>query len=200
MSQKQFTPVHTSLQCVDENGVQAYRVIKTEKLMEFDTNSYAKLNDCSFHNGTISVRMKSRFTKDTPDFARGFIGIAFRIAEDDSRFECFYVRPTNGRNCDDPIRRSHGCQYFCYPDNDFAYFRDHNITDYEAQVDIDMNEWIDLKAVIHEDTAQFYINDMNTPVLTVDHMFSGSSSAGSVGLFVDIGTEGYFMDLSIQTE
>lgn len=38
------------------------------------------------------------------DFARGFIGIAFRIDDEDSTFESFYVRPTNGR-IDDPVRK-----------------------------------------------------------------------------------------------
>ena len=38
--------------------------------------------------------MLSRLLKDAPDFARGFIGIAYCINEDDTKFESFYVRPT----------------------------------------------------------------------------------------------------------
>lgn len=49
--------------------------------------------------------MLSRLLPDNPDFARGFIGIAFRINEDNSQFESFYMRPMNGR-IDDPTRRS----------------------------------------------------------------------------------------------
>ena len=33
-----------------------------------------------------------------PRSARGFVGIAFRVQDDASRFECFYLRPTNGRS------------------------------------------------------------------------------------------------------
>lgn len=34
--------------------------------------------------------MLNRLLKETPDFARGFIGIAYRIHEDDTKFESFY--------------------------------------------------------------------------------------------------------------
>ena len=35
--------------------------------MEFDENTYAKLKDFSFHNGTIEVKMLSRLLPDAPD-------------------------------------------------------------------------------------------------------------------------------------
>ncbi len=169
------------------------RVVKSDKLYEYDENTYAKLVDSSFHNGVIEVKMLSRLLKDAPDFARGFIGIAYRI-ENDEKFEAFYVRPTNGRNCDDLVRRSHGCQYFAYPNYTFSYFRERNITKYENEVDIDLNEWIDLKAVIIDDKASFYINDKL--VLEVE-MIHSKALKGQVGLFVDIGTEAFYKDLKI---
>ena len=171
-------------------------VEKSEKLYEFDTNSYVKFPDFNFHNGIIEVKVLSRLLKDAPDFSRGFIGIAFRINEDDSQFESFYLRPTNGRNCKDPIRQHRGCQYFSYPNYTFEYFRDHEITDYEAMADIDLDEWILIKAKINQNKAEFYINDNKSPVLVVHDLKHGNSS-GSVGLFVDIGTQGYFKDLKV---
>ena len=141
--------------------------------------------------------MLSHLLDDAPDLARGFIGIAYRINETDSEFESFYVRPTNGRTCTDPIRKSHGCQYFSYPGYTFAYFREFGISQYEAEVDIDLNEWISLKAVIEDEKATFYINDMVTPTLVVDDMKHGKGNKGAVGLFVDIGTEAFYKDLKI---
>ena len=193
MNKEQFTAVHTNIEMVDDT----LRVVKTEKIWQFDENTYAKFNDCDFHNGIIEVKMLSRLLKDAPDLARGFIGIAYRINESDSEFESFYVRPTNGRNCDDPVRRSHGCQYFAYPGYTFAYFREFGITQYEAQVDIDLDEWIDFKAVIEDEKATFYINDMQNPTLVVEQMKHGTDARGSVGLFVDIGTEAFYKDLKI---
>ena len=192
--------VNTAIENVELDGEKVLRVVKAEKIMEFDENTYAKFNDISFHNGTIEVKMLSRLLPNAPDFARGFIGIAYRISDDDHQFESFYVRPTNGRQCDDPIRKAHGCQYFSYPKYTFAYFREHHITKYEAPVDIDLNEWIHLKAVIQDNTAQFYIHDMNQPVLIVDDMKHGCDLTGSIGFFVDIGTEAFFKDFCITTD
>ena len=197
LNKENFSAVHTAIDNVKLDGQNVLKVVKAEKNMEFDENTYAKLIDSSFHNGIIEVKMLSRLLSNAPDFARGFIGIAYRINDDDKKFESFYVRPTNGRQCSDPIRKSHGCQYFSYPKYTFAYFREHNITEYEAPVDIDLNEWIQLKAVIQNNIAEFYINDMNNPILTVNDMKHGSDLKGSVGFFVDIGTEAYFKDFKI---
>ena len=196
LNKKSFIPVHTNIENVELDGEKVLRVIKVEKIMEFDENTYAKLIDSSFHNGVIEVKMLSRLLKDTPDFARGFIGIAYRINEDDSAFESFYLRPTNGR-IDDPVRKNRGCQYFSYPKYTFAYFRDKNITDYEGPADIGLDEWISLKAVIENEQAKFYLNDNKEPVLVVDNMKHGVGKHGAIGFFVDIGTEAYFKDLKI---
>lgn len=196
MDHRYFHAVHTAICTAELDGEPVLRVVKAEKLMEFDENTYARLNGLSFHNGVIEVDMLSRLLPDAPDFARGFIGIAFRISEDDTQFESYYVRPTNGRT-DDPVRKAHGSQYFSYPQYTFAYFREHGITEYEAPVDIGLNEWIHLKAVIEEERAEFFVN--GKLALTVPSMKHGGSLRGAVGLFVDIGTEAFFKTLTVTT-
>lgn len=188
--------VNTTVESTILNGESVLRVTKKEKLMEFDENTYAKLIDSTFHNGTIEVKMLSRLLPDAPDFARGFIGIAFRINEDDTQFESFYVRPTNGR-IDDPIRKNRGVQYFSYPKYTFDYFRNLGITDFEGPADIGLDEWISLKAVIHGAKGTFYLNDNEEPALVVDNMKHGADARGAIGFFVDIGTEAFFKDLKI---
>ncbi|WP_086315275.1 hypothetical protein A5821_002717 [Enterococcus sp. 7F3_DIV0205] len=188
--------VHTTVEQTTLNGESVLRVVKKDKLMEFDENTYAKLNDSTFHNGIIEVKMLSRLLPDAPDFARGFIGIAFRINEDDTKFESFYVRPTNGR-IDDPIRKNRGVQYFSYPKYTFDYFRNLGITDFEGPADIGLDEWISLKAVINGAKGEFYLNNSKEPVLVVENMKHGADTRGQIGFFVDIGTEAFFKDLKI---
>ena len=133
---------------------------------------------------------------DAPDYARGFIGIVFRAAEDGREFESFYIRPANGRDCTDPVRKAHGCQYFSYPGYTFAYLRHFGITDYENNVNtIALNEWSRIKAVIEDDYGTFYVDDVK--VLEVHGFKHGSDARGNVGLYVDIGTDGLFRNLSI---
>lgn len=172
------------------------RVVKSNKIMEFDENTYTKVTNFSFHNGIIEVKMLSRLLSNAPNFARGFIGIAFRINDDDSKFESFYIRPTNGHS-EDPIRKNRAVQYFSYPNYTFEYFRNLNIADYEGSADIKLNEWITLKAIIQESRGEFYINNNETPSLVVENMKLGEAASGSIGLFVDIGTEAFFKDLKI---
>lgn len=198
---KEITPieaVHTNVEYTTLDGDPVLRVVKKDKLMAFDENTYAKVVGSSFHNGTIEVKMFSRLLPDAPDFARGFIGIAFRINDDDTTFESFYVRPTNGR-IDDPIRKNRGVQYFSYPKYTFDYFRTLGITDFEGPADIALDEWINLKTVINGAKAEFYLNESKEPVLVVENMKHGADAKGTIGFFVDIGTEAFFKDLRITT-
>lgn len=189
--------IHTEANFVNLDGESVLRVTKKDKIMEFDENTYAKIMDIPFHNGEIEVKMLSRLLPDAPDFARGFIGIAFRINEEDSQFESFYVRPTNGR-IDDPVRKNRGVQYFSYPDYTFEFFRNLGIDDFEGPADIGLDEWITLRAVINGVKGEFYLNNNSDPALVVDELKLGAYATGSIGLFVDIGTEAFFKDLKIK--
>ena len=196
-TQIQESYVHASV--ADLDGQTCLRVTKHEaKLNDYDENTYAKVAGTDFHNGIIEVTMLARLLPDAPALARGFIGIAFRINEDDSAFESYYVRPTNGiRVTEDPVRRSHGTQYFSYPNYTFEYFRAHGITRYDSEADIALDEWIRLKAVVKGERASFYVNDMEKPALVVDRLIHGADARGGIGLFVDIGTEAFFRDLKV---
>lgn len=195
----EFENVYTEMSEAVLDGENTIRVVKADKIMQFDENTLVRLKDCDFHNGTIKVKMLSRLLPDAPDFARGFIGIVYRLNDNNSEFESFYIRPTNAMT-DDPVRKSHGCQYFSYPGYTFAYFREFNITKYEAQIHNVLNEWVQLTAVIKDETARFYLNDEAEPVLTVTDMKHGKDARGSVGFFSEIGTEAFFKDLEIEFE
>jgi hypothetical protein len=184
-------PTHTSLEIVENMA----RVSKIEKLNEDDTNTFVLVNDLEFHNGIIDVDVCGRLRSDAPEHARGFIGIVFRVNELENEFESFYIRPTNGRDCTDPIRKQHACQYFSYPGYTFSYFREFGISKYENSIStIALNEWSHIRAEIENDNGKFYVND--ELVLSVDDLKHGDSK-GKIGLYVDIGTDGYFKNLVV---
>ena len=92
--------------------------------------------------------MLSRLLENAPDFARGFIGVAFRIDEGNSKFEGMYIRPTNGR-ADDQLRRNRSTQYFSYPDFKFDRLRNEVPGKYESYADLGLNEWIQIRIDVH---------------------------------------------------
>lgn len=143
-----------------------------------------------------SFSKTSRLLKDAPAFARGFIGVAFRINEDNSRFESFYARPTNGRAEDQP-RRNGATQYFSCPDFKFDRLRKESPGRHEACADMTLNEWIAIKIVARDDKAKMYINGSEHPALVVNDLKHGADSSGAIGLWVDVGTEGYFSNLRV---
>lgn len=195
-SRAKLTAVDVSYSLEDINGVKAIKVVKNPKVTKFDEPTFVRIQGTDFKNGTIEVKVLSRLLADAPDSARGFIGIAFRINNDNSAFESIYVRPTNGRS-DDIKRRNHATQYFSYPDFKFDRLRTEFPGRYESPADIGLNEWIQLKIVVTGRLATLFINGADKPLLIVEDLKHGADSTGAIGLWVDIGTEGYFSDLRV---
>ena len=192
-----FVPVGTCVGLTELDGEQLIRVVKPEENTEPDVATYARFVGPDFHDGTIEVDVRARLMPWADINCRGFIGIVFRATGSSDRFEGFYVRPRNGRSCTEPQRRIHTMQYFSYPGYTFAYFRERGIADYEAKADIEMDEWIHLRAEVSGASASFYVDDMEAPALVVPKMFGGVDLRGGVGLYVDNGTEGYFRNLKV---
>lgn len=198
-----LTAVNAQVNKVEFNGDLTVNVLRNheedlsnETIIELvDEPTYAKLPDAHFQNGEIKVKVYSQLLLEAPKYARGFIGVAFRIHEDDTQFESFYVRPTNGRT-DDPVRKLHAVQYFSYPDYKFHVLREAYPNVYEAPADIGLNEWIDLKIVVEGEKGSIFINDFDKPALVVNDLKHGVS-AGSVALWSEVGTDAYFKDLEI---
>ncbi|MBL7970219.1 MAG: hypothetical protein JNL03_01755 [Prolixibacteraceae bacterium] len=175
-------------------GKEAIKVIKNPEIKEVDQPTFVKIMGTNFRNGTIEVSVLSRLLPDAPELARGFIGVAFRINEDNSKFECIYIRPTNAR-ADDQIRRNHSIQYFSFPDFPFMRTRKETPEKYESYTDMALNEWIKIKIKVNDAKAQLFINEAIQPCLIVNDLKHGADSSGEIGLWVDVGTEGYFADL-----
>jgi hypothetical protein len=53
-----------------------------------------------------------------------------------------------------------------------------------------------MRIEVNGETAEMFINDMKYSSLIVDKML-GTNKKGGIGLYVDIGTIGYFKDLKV---
>jgi hypothetical protein len=163
-----------------------------------DEPHYAKLAGLDdFENGTIEVKMYSQIQRPSP-FAQaaGFIGVFFRVAENDTAFESIYLRPKVGR-AQKQFFRNHAVQYFAYPHAKFATLRkNYPPGSYEGSAPVALNEWITMRLEINGEKSEMFINNMKYSSFIVDKML-GNSKKGGVGLFVDIATIGYFKDLKV---
>jgi hypothetical protein len=121
--------------------------------------------------------------------------VYFRAQHDDSAFESIYLRPNCGRSAIQAMR-NHSVQYFAFPGFKFADLRKEAPGLYETYADIGLDEWITMRIHIAGERAELYLNDARYPSFIVNKM-KGTSKAGTIGLYVDIGTEGYFKDLRI---
>jgi hypothetical protein len=194
-----FRPVNTFVNVDKVEGKETIQVTKDPKVTAFDEATFAKLVGSDFKNGIIEVKVLSKLLKNAPDFARGFIGIAFRIDESNSKFECIYIRPTNGR-AEDQLRRNRSTQYFSYPDFKFDRLREEASGKYESYADMGLNEWIKIKIEVQDEKANLYLNEGELPVLLVNDLKHGANASGGIGLWVEVGTEGYFTDLQIENK
>jgi hypothetical protein len=197
MNESEFQAVSVSAASARIMEKDTLRVIKDPAVTAFDEPTFAKQTGVRFTNGTIAVQVLSTLLADAPDFARGFIGIAFRISEDNTAFECIYLRPTNGR-AEHQLRRNRSIQYFSFPDFKFDQLRNEAPGEYETYADMGLNEWIDFMIVVKGAQAKLFLDGHTQPALIVNDLKHGPDAAGAIGLWVDIGTEGYFADLRIQ--
>ena len=178
------------------NDKKVVKVVKDSTVEGADLPTFVKIKSVDFKDGAIEVKVLSRLLKNAPASARGFIGVAFHIDSLNSRFESIYLRPTNGR-ADDQLRRNHSIQYFSYPDYKFDRLRKEAEGVYESYADMGLNEWITMRIEVKGKQAKLFLNDNKQPSLIVNDLKLGDNVSGAIGLWVDVGTEGYFKDLKI---
>lgn len=161
-----------------------------------DEPTYAKLANVDFEDGTIEVKMYSQIQNPSPfQFAQGFIGLAFRADENDRAFESIYLRPKVGRS-DNQAFRNKAVQYYAYPDHKFETLRKKASGKYEGSAPVNIHEWIALRVEVNGKKAELFVNDAKYSTFVVDSML-GRTTHGAIGLWVDIGTIGYFKDLKV---
>lgn len=155
----------------------------------------AVLPDALFRDGTIEVDVAGRPAAGAQEAARGFVGVAFRVAPGVAAFECFYIRPTNGR-ADDQLRRNHSTQYISFPGHPWHKLREETPGLYESYADMVPGEWTRLRITVEGERARLYVGGAEQPALIVNDLKLGESE-GAIGLWIGPGTEGFFADLRV---
>ena len=147
-------------------------------------------------DGIIEADVAGAPRQGAPADSRGFIGISFHVHPHGSRFETFYLRPTNGR-ADDQLRRNHSAQYVSEPDFPWQRLRQENPGVYESYVDLEPGAWTKMKIEIAGTTARLYVNGAAQPCLIVNDLKMGKAQ-GQVALWIHSSTDGYFSNLRIR--
>lgn len=170
----------------------SYQDASKERLLDRDFMAWVPLN---FKNGTIDVDVASDLASDAPAYARGFVGIAFRIDEA-SRFESIYLRPTNSQ-ADDQVRRNHTVQYAGYPDYRFDQLRKDFPEKYETYADVALGKWIHMKIEVEGAKATLYLDHNSKPAFVVNDLKFGEQQHGGVGIWIESGTIAHFRGLQV---
>jgi hypothetical protein len=189
-----LTPYQVTVAATDYKGKPAV-ALEMPKMAD-NEKTVAVLKDIDFHNGTIEATISGQPRANSGEGARGFVGIAFRVAADTSKMELFYIRPTNGR-ANDQVRRNHSAQYVSMPGFPWEKLRKETPEKYEAYADMLPAEWTKVKIEVKDETAKFYVNGATQPTLIVSDLKQGKDLRGSVGLWIGPGSLGHFADLKV---
>jgi len=194
-SSNQLKLVNVKAEAVTFKGRKAIRIDDAARPELGDEGRLAILPNTDFQDGVIEVDLTGEPRPGAGEGARGFVGVAFRVAPDQSHFECIYLRPTNGR-AEDQVRRNHSVQYISVPGFPWHLLRKEFPEKYESYVDLIAGEWTRVRIEVRGDKARLYVNGLEQPTLLVNDLKQGQSK-GAVALWIGPGTLAHFANLRI---
>ena len=177
-----------------KTGVRVTDAVQAQN--EANEDRLVVLTGTKFTNGVIEADVSGEPAAGAGEGARGFVGLAFRIADDLSKFECFYIRPTNGR-ADDQVRRNHSLQYISFPEFPWHRLRKETPEKYESYADLVPGEWTKLRIEVNENKAKLFVNGAPQPQLIVNDLKLGALATGPIGLWIGPGTIAHFANVRI---
>jgi hypothetical protein len=187
--------VNVVAESVEYRGKPALRLVEAPGATG-DAETLAVVRGSAFRDGTIEIEVSGAPRAGTEGGgARGFVGVAFRLRKDPLRYECFYLRPTNGR-AEDQLRRNHSTQYVSHPDHPWHRLRKESPGVYESYVDLVPGEWTRVRIVVSGTDARLFVHGAEQPALIVKDLKLGVSE-GSVALWIGPGTEAHFSGLRV---
>jgi hypothetical protein len=160
-----------------------------------DAGRLAIVSGSSFQDGAIEVNLSGDTAPNARPEWRGFVGIAFRVTADSSHFECFYLRPKNGRS-EDQLQRNHAAQYISIPGFGWQKLRSENPGKYESYVDLVPGQWTQVKIQVAGSRARLYVNGAEQPILIVNDLKQPPVN-GAIALWVGPGTIAHFFELKV---
>src|ERR1041385_5855778 len=194
-SSNQLKLVNVKAEAVTFKGRKAIRIDDAARPELGDEGRLAILPNTDFQDGVIEVDLPGEPRPGAGEGARGFVGVAFRVAPDQSHFECIYLRPTNGR-AEDQVRRNHSVQYISVPGFPWHLLRKEFPEKYESYVDLIAGEWTRVRIEVRGDKARLYVNGVEQPTLLVNDLKQGQSK-GAVALWIGPDTLAHFANLRI---
>ena len=186
---------HLKADIVTYLGRTAARVVNTGVLDSDYSEGIAIVPGASLREGTIEATVAGDTAANAPRQLRGFVGIAFHV-KDRSHFECFYIRPKNGRS-EDQLQRNHSTQYISIPGFPWDKLRSKTPGKYESYVDLVPGQWTQLKIEVKGKIAKLYVNGAEQPTLIVNDLKQPLSNGG-IALWVGQGTIAHFADLRLE--
>ena len=185
--------INTDVKAVQYKGRPALQLLPPAGKEQSDEDMLAIVPAINFKDGTIELEVAGAPRADARADMRGFIGIAFRVQG--QKFECFYLRPANGR-ADNQLQRNHSLQYISSPEYGWKRLRDENPGVYESYADMVSGEWTKMKIVVSGTKAKLYVNGASQPALIVNDLKLGESQ-GAIALWSHTSTDGYFSNLKV---
>jgi hypothetical protein len=187
--------VNVAAESVPYRGKSAVRLVEAPGAGQ-SGETLAIVAGTAFRDGTIEVELAGTPRPGSEaGGARGFVGVAFRLRKDPLRYECFYLRPTNGR-ADDQLRRNHSTQYVSHPEYPWDRLRKESPGVYESYVDLVPGEWTRVRIDVAGTAARLYVHGAEQPALVVNDLKLGASK-GALALWIGPGTEAHFSGLRI---
>lgn len=193
----------TRLQFIESRGqVVSYRGRPALELMPLeghendDAELLAIVTGSDFKDGTLEVDVAGAPRAGSGPTSRGFIGIAFRVQGAGEKYECFYVRPTNGRS-EDQALRNHSVQYIGHPDFGWRKLRAESPSVYESYADLEPGVWTHLRVEVAGTEGRCFVNGAKQPTLIVHDLKLGDVH-GPIALWSHTTTVGYFSRLKVK--
>jgi hypothetical protein len=159
----------------------------------------ARIEGAAFSSGAIEAEIAGAPAPGAFEGARGFVGIAFRVQDDNRTYDAFYLRPTNGR-AEDQERRNHATQYISHPEWTWSRLRQETPSRYESYVDLVPGVWTKIRIEVRGAQARLYVHDQQQPALIVNDVKSGAGRMGGVALWIGPGTVAHFRNLTIKAD
>jgi hypothetical protein len=187
--------VNVIAESVEYRGKPALRLVEVPGIAAA-AETLAIVPGSPFRDGTIELELAGAPRAGSEGGgARGFVGVAFRLQKEPLRYECLYLRPTNGR-AEDQLRRNHSTQYVSHPDHPWHRLRQESPGVYESYVDLVPGEWTRMRIVVSGKEARLYVHGAEQPCLIVKDLKHGASE-GAVALWIGPGTEAHFAGLRV---
>jgi len=180
---------------VEYKGRPAVRVSDIAPADASDGVRTALIPNIDLQDGTIEVDLAGDTLPGAGPEFRGFTGIVFRADLTGSRYECFYLRPKNGRS-QDQLQRNHSVQYISNPEFPWQRLRAEFPAKYESYVDLVPGEWTSMKIEVQGGQARLYVHGAAQPVLIVNDLKHGISR-GAIGLWIGPQTVAHFANLRV---